>query len=93
MKKKTMTDLTDYEQQQILAFVRKFGTPDEISAKIDRLEKLLAVDVELIQMGVLARSKGVIRKHLAAFWVLVTGFVASILALLANFEKIIGLFK
>ena len=88
-----MTDLTDYEQQQILAFVRKFGTPDEISAKIDRLEKLLAVDVELIQMGVLARSKGVIRKHLAAFWVLVTGFVASILALLANFEKIIGLFK
>ena len=93
MKKKTMTDLTDYEQQQILAFVRKFGTPDEISAKIDRLEKLLAVDVELIQMGVLARSKGVIRKHLAAFWVLVTGFVASILALLANFEKIVGLFK
>jgi len=93
MKKKTMTDLTDYEQQQILAFVRKFGTPDEISDKIDRLEKLLAVDVELIQMGVLARSKGVIRKHLAAFWVLVTGFVASILALLANFEKIIGLFK
>ena len=88
-----MSDLTDYEQEQILAFVRKFGTPDEISDKIDRLEKLLSVDVELIQMGALAKSKGIIRKHLGAFWVLVTGFVASILALLANFEKIVTLFK
>ena len=86
-------DLTDYEQQQILAFVRKFGTPDEISDKIDRLEKLLSVDVELVQMGALAKSRGIIRKHLGAFWVLVTGFVASILALLANFEKIITMFK
>lgn len=93
MKKTKMSDLTDYEQEQILAFVRKFGTPDEISDKIDRLEKLLSVDVELIQMGALAKSKGIIRKHLGAFWVLVTGFVASILALLANFEKIVTLFK
>lgn len=86
-------NLTGYEQEQVLAFVRRFGTPDEIGDKIDRLEKLLSVDVELVQMGALAKSKGMIRKHLGAFWVLVTGFVASILVLVANLEKIITMFK
>ena len=88
-----MTDLTDYEHKQVLAFIRKFGTPSEIAEKLERLERLLAVEEELVQIGILAKSKGVIKKHMAAFWVLVTGIVASVITLIANFEKLTGLFK
>lgn len=83
-------ELTEYERVQILAFVRKFGTPDEIEDKLTRLEKLLDVDTELVQIGEVAKSKGVIRKHLGAFWALTIGLVGAILSLIANFEALIG---
>lgn len=88
-----MSNLSDYEQEQILAFVRKFGTPSEIGEKIDRLERLLSVEVELVQIGMLSKSKGMIKKHFLTFWVLVTSMVASIVAIIANAEKILGFFR